>query len=66
VFEAISVADDKLHGLETMLRAYALDPSRVAVVNDSWSENLTFQQRLPGLNTLTPDMLELLGREKVC
>jgi len=66
VFEAITVADDKMNGLETMLRAYALDPSRVAVVNDSWSENLAFQQRLPGLNTLTPDMLELLGRERVC
>ena len=66
VFEAVSVAEDKLVGLETMLREHGLDATSCALINDSYTENLLIQKRVPGLLTVTPDALELLGREKVC
>ncbi len=35
------------------------------MINDSISEKLTFQKHYPELRILTPDAIELLGREPI-
>lgn len=64
-FEEVRVADDKSAEIQNLLGERGLAPESCALVNDSYVENLAVQKRLPGLRTVTPDTLELLGREKV-
>jgi hypothetical protein len=64
-FIEIRVTADKLSELENLVKTYGFDLCDCVLVNDSHIENLTIQERFPYLRTLTPDVLELLGWEKI-
>jgi phosphoglycolate phosphatase-like HAD superfamily hydrolase len=65
VFEEIRITEDKQSELGNILDKFGLDESSCILVNDAYSEILSFQQKYPSMRMITPDVLELLGREKI-
>ncbi|MCS6863229.1 MAG: hypothetical protein NZT92_23220, partial [Abditibacteriales bacterium] len=64
-FVEVRFTENKLSELEEVMRVHGIDAHECVMVNDSYTEILAVQKRFPGLRTLTPDALDLLGREKV-
>lgn len=65
VFTAIVVAQDKGEEIGRMLRRYDLEQGDCVLVNDSNIEKLAIEAAYPRLRVITPDALEVLGREKL-
>lgn len=59
------VAEDKVAALSELLALHQIDARACALVNDSYTETFLIQERFPDLRTLTPDALEVLGRERL-
>lgn len=55
--------EDKVGVIGTLLQRHGIDISRCVMVNDSYAETFAIQERYPALRTITPDALEVLGRE---
>ncbi len=64
-FADICATDDKLEGLRQLLDRHRIAPAGCIVVNDSFTEKLALQQAYPELRIVTPDAVDLMGREKL-
>lgn len=64
IFLDIRITNDKLTELENLMGVYRILASNCVMINDSYTENLAIQKNCPGLRILTPDALDLLGKEK--
>jgi FMN phosphatase YigB (HAD superfamily) len=64
-FETIRQAEDKIAAAAALLDECRIDPGRCIMINDAYSEILALQDVYPDLRIVTPDALELLGRERV-
>jgi len=64
-FTDIRKADDKLAELKKMIADHGLDLDGCLLVNDSYSEMLSFQMEMPGIRIVTPADIERLGWERM-
>ncbi|MCX5768902.1 MAG: ATP-grasp domain-containing protein [Candidatus Hydrogenedentes bacterium] len=58
-------AEDKVAALAELMASHKIDPRACALVNDSYAETFLVQERFPDLRTITPDAIEVLGRERL-
>lgn len=63
-FDEVLFVDDKLANIPAMLERHCVAAQSCIAVNDSNSEKIALEQLVPGLRVITPDALEILGREK--
>lgn len=63
-FQTVRYTPNKVSAIVTYLKRHRIKANTCVVVNDSNRENLELQKRLPDIITVTPDAVELLGKEK--
>jgi hypothetical protein len=64
-FDEVVYTEDKLSAVQLLLNRHGIQVADCVAVNDSNTEKLALQRKLPSLRVIGPDALELLGREKV-
>lgn len=62
-FTEVRVTQDKLAELHQLIPAQRICIEACVMINDSYTENLAIQKSYPALRILTPDAVDLLGRE---
>lgn len=65
VFVEVCQTNDKIAALKRLLEVHAIGHDDCIIVNDSYAETFAIQEQFPGLRTVTPDVLSVLGREGV-
>ncbi|MCC6699469.1 MAG: ATP-grasp domain-containing protein [Candidatus Hydrogenedentes bacterium] len=58
-------AEDKVSAIAALVQRHGIEFARCIMINDSYTETFAIQERYPMLRTLTPDALEVLGREPI-
>jgi ATP-grasp in the biosynthetic pathway with Ter operon len=65
LFVQVRSALDKLPEMEALVAELGIDLADCIMINDSISEKLAFEKRYPELRILTPDAIDILGREPI-
>jgi hypothetical protein len=65
VFVETRISEDKITETGRILVEFGLEQSECILVNDAYSELLAFQEQYPRIRVITPDVLDVLGREKI-
>jgi hypothetical protein len=65
LFVRIATTSDKIASFSELAREFAIEPRRCVAINDSNTEKLQFQRAFPELRVVTPDAIDVLGRERV-
>lgn len=56
--------EDKIAEIGRLMERHSIEPRTCVIVNDSYSELFALQECYPSVRIVTPDALELLGRER--
>jgi carbamoyl-phosphate synthase large subunit len=64
-FVEVCITTDKLPDVRNLMQAHQIDAKECVMINDSYTEMLDIQKSFSDLRILTPDALDLLGRERI-